>query len=306
MELEASAADLQPPPAEVNLAEELGKEKQRYPGASTWAPALIKKAIDGFVAWAAEDGDYKNLDYVPNLTVDTIDPAMPEGTITGFMQRRMHALARVQRHFLRVDRDPAFWDVDAPQRPRAATRARGALLVDKFMQDAAQEQAAAADWPSGTNELATDADATPRRAAAGTKGRPNFKSPAAGVDDELAETPLEPSDEPPSDKARHTKADETQQTTPASQAAVSYRRRPPVVYGLFVLRTSVFLPTVDAAKSDAAYVSFHVDLHFMDRHQSVWNALTVDIAVCFARDDHVSRLADFEPAPLVDDSDPDA
>jgi hypothetical protein len=38
----------------------------------------------------------------------------------------------------------------------------------------------------------------------------------------------------------------------------------------------------------------------------VWNALTVAVVVCLARDDMVSRLDDFEEAIVIEDSDPDA
>jgi hypothetical protein len=93
---------------------------------------------------------------------------------------------------------------------------------------------------------------------------------------------------------------------PDTPSELMYVRDPPVVYGLFILNSSVFLLTADAAKDDEAYVSFHVDMDFMDRHQSFWNALTVAIAVCMARDELMTRLDDFEELPKVEDSDPDA
>ncbi|KAF4126540.1 hypothetical protein GMORB2_0276 [Geosmithia morbida] len=92
--------------------------------------------------------------------------------------------------------------------------------------------------------------------------------------------------------------------TPSSEP--EYSRRPPVVYGLFIIGTSVFLLTADSSKGEDGYISFHVDINFSDNHQSVWNALTVAIAVCSARDELRSRLDDFDPASIEYDSDPDA
>ena len=87
---------------------------------------------------------------------------------------------------------------------------------------------------------------------------------------------------------------------------VRYRRKPPVIYGLFVLGTSVLILTADASKGANAYISFHLDISFADNHQSVWNALTIAAIVCAARDDLMTRTDDFVPLPLVEESDPDA
>lgn len=73
----------------------------------------------------------------------------------------------------------------------------------------------------------------------------------------------------------------------------------PVVYGLFVLNCSVVLLSVDSAKGDDAYVSFHVDMDLEDRHQSVWNALTVAVAVCLARDQLVRVVDAFDELPAA-------
>ncbi|OAA32441.1 hypothetical protein AAL_01773 [Moelleriella libera RCEF 2490] len=73
----------------------------------------------------------------------------------------------------------------------------------------------------------------------------------------------------------------------------------PVVYGLFVLNCSVVLLSVDSAKGDDAYVSFHVAMDLEDRHQSVWNALTVAVAVCLARNQLVRVVDAFEELPAA-------
>ncbi len=87
---------------------------------------------------------------------------------------------------------------------------------------------------------------------------------------------------------------------------VGYRRKPPVIYGLFVLGTSVLILTADASKGEEAYIRFHLDISFADSHQGVWNALTIAAIVCAARDDLMTRTDDFVPLPLVEESDPDA
>lgn len=93
---------------------------------------------------------------------------------------------------------------------------------------------------------------------------------------------------------------------PETPLKLTYRRPPPVVYGLFILNTTVLLLTVDSSKGDSAYVSFHVQTNLQDTHQSVWNALTLAMAVCLARDELRGRREDFEALPVEVESDPDA
>ncbi|UNI13466.1 hypothetical protein JDV02_000209 [Purpureocillium takamizusanense] len=244
------------------------------------APALIKKGISHYLSWAAEDGGYSSLHYVPNIIVENTDAGATEGDITGHIQRRMRALARVQREFLKIDRDDDFWDIDK-QRLSNPHLTDVELLLDKHMPEDEEEEEEEDTEEEGWQSAPEDS--------------------AARSDDET-KTPT---------KAGHTSLTESVEdgpTTPLSETldASQFRRRPPVVYGIFVLRTSVFILTVDAAKGDDAYVSFHVDVHFMDRHQSVWNALTVALVVCLARDELRTRLDDFEPADMPEESDPDA
>ncbi|KAK2594251.1 hypothetical protein QQS21_008030 [Conoideocrella luteorostrata] len=198
-------------------------------------PPLIKKSLDRYISWAAEDGNYSHLRFVPNMITAVLDATLEEHEITSLMEQRMRALATVQREFLRVDRDVNFWDaVNASYRHTNVSISDA--LVDKFL----------------------------------------------GIMNE--------------DSKRRAEGQEEE---------VIYRRKPPVVYGLFILRSSAFLLTVDSAKGYDAYVSFHVDMHFMDRHQSVWNALTVAIAVCLARDQLVERMEDFDEWPVLQESDSD-
>lgn len=89
-------------------------------------------------------------------------------------------------------------------------------------------------------------------------------------------------------------------------ATIEYRRPPPVVYGFFILNSLVFCLSADPAKGEDCPITFHVQIDFEDRHQSVWNALTVAIIVCLARDEMMTRLDEFEKVPTEVESDPDA
>jgi hypothetical protein len=87
----------------------------------------------------------------------------------------------------------------------------------------------------------------------------------------------------------------------------SSKRLPPVLYGLFIIHTMVLVLTVDSAKPpEEAQVSYHVEVNFNIPYQGVWNALTVAIPVCMARDDMRKRLGDFAMLAPVVESDPDA
>ncbi|OLN88011.1 hypothetical protein CCHL11_00475 [Colletotrichum chlorophyti] len=89
-------------------------------------------------------------------------------------------------------------------------------------------------------------------------------------------------------------------------AKTQYNRRPPVIYGLFVVNSSVMVLTIDSAKDgDDAYVSYQVEVGFSKRGQAVWNAITIAIVVCLARDAMMEMKKHFEPI-FGGDSDPDA
>ncbi|ODA77964.1 hypothetical protein RJ55_06567 [Drechmeria coniospora] len=267
------------------------------------APSLIKKSISKFISWAAEDGGYRHLRFIPNIVVDTIDADMGEGDITKTMERRMRALARVQREFLRLDGDGEFWKVDE-QRERHPGYSLRELLIEKYMaRDDEGEHASppscspSAEWAADEGRVSSKAPEEPGTSQ--VAGEP----PKADLDDGTrVKTEPDLGEEVPlfmSDKGH------VQPGPQDMQSEARYRRTPPVVYGLFILRTAVFLLTVDAAKGPTAYVSYHVDVHLMDRHQSVWNALTIALAVCLARDEMMTRVEDFEPEDLADESDPD-
>lgn len=279
-------------------------------------PTLIKKGLDKFLNWAAEDGGYSNLKAVPNIMTEIIDPGMREDEITSAMERRMRAMAKLQREFLRVERDPTFWDVEE-QRLKDPVSDMHSLLLEKYVgcDDDLNQPNSAALSEHLESQGDVDSDATPVKATVGHKQPANLtrnRSKIRGAESlNRNEQPnIKMEDEDTLKQFSPQGPTEHQQPSTAADtydmANRTYRRRPPVVYGLFILRTSVFLLTVDSAKGDTAYVSFHVDMHFTDRHQSVWNALTVAIAVCLARDQLMARLDEFDIASEVEESDPDA
>lgn len=70
--------------------------------------------------------------------------------------------------------------------------------------------------------------------------------------------------------------------------------QPPVLYGLFIVNTTLLVLTVDPAKGPSAHVSYQVEVNFSKQNQGVWNAITVGIVVCIARDDMMARKKFFE------------
>ncbi|KAK7397955.1 hypothetical protein QQX98_012672 [Neonectria punicea] len=286
-------------------------------------PGLIKCELGTYLSWAAQDGDFAHLRIVPNFITEVIDTTMEEAKITVYIQDRMRALARLQREFLRVDKDPQFWDVVKPN-----------IMVSPQVKLEPEDDTPTMDsWPrtmAGRHHSALEPDElsaeTPTRNRAvkledTPKSRRLFPCTATTAGDELGEYTLEDKHDAVIKTEDHkTPEAENEQTRNSSSPGSSpspngrpqtptrpnYRRHPPVVYGLFIINTTVLLLTVDASLDDSAYVSFHVQADFADQNQSVWNALTVAIAVCLARDELMSRISDFEELPVVVDSDPDA
>ncbi len=278
---------------------------------------MIKKGVDHFLSWAAEDGGYSHLRVVPNIITEVIDKKMQETDITELMQSRMRALARLQREFLRVDRDRSFWDVGNADAATAATSSVNdadattmeKLLIQKYLSPRGKRAGSRQRrHTSMDDELAAlppkDGTGTPVRDDAPKKRRA-FKSPSNELDELAQSSPTGPMSTPPSATREIKRL--TPHTPPDRDAApIQYRRKLPVVYGLFILNSSVLILTVDSAKGDDAYVSFHVETDFMSRRQSVWNALTIAIVACLARDELKQRVADFDAVDgPFNESDPD-
>ncbi|KAJ6780663.1 hypothetical protein PWT90_01323 [Aphanocladium album] len=300
-------------------------------------PAMIKDGVEKFLAWAAEDGGYSHLRVVPNIITEIVDMELRESDITAFLQGRMRALARLQREFLREDRDPNFWagtsglggaDAEYDDEARCAAADRNEMLLQRYLSPRKNRGYNSRRKVLGRrrrsdhsmeDELAgaaPDSD-TPSKSGAAFKRRRTFASPTNDLD-ELSKAGDSSSDmhsSPPSERREAKRLFSSPSTTgtghsssgsPTSAAPIKYRRRPPVVYGLFILNSSVLILTVDSSLDDTAYVSFHVETDFMEQHQSVWNALTLAMVSCLARDQLRERSEDFEPQEAgEDESDPD-
>lgn len=73
-----------------------------------------------------------------------------------------------------------------------------------------------------------------------------------------------------------------------------WTERPPVLYGLFIINTVLMVLTVDPTKGPDAHVSYQVEVSLNQQNQGVWNAITIAIVVCLARDGMVARRKYFE------------
>lgn len=305
------------------------------------AAGIIKDRFDEILHWAARDGGYDKLKYVPNIVAEVVEAPEVQSEIVGWMTARMTALVRLQQEFLREDRDDDFWDSTYPtlmgsgRKKWGSSRKSGRSRLRVGFKRGTDTRPQTPDLDFGDVKTESpDTMATPQASEFGSSKRQLFKKRkviAADIgfdgtgDVASPQTTREPmiKTESPDDATpraikpvtERTKSDIVTPTRPISTALlhktppssdVKYRRKPPVVYGLFILGTSVLILTADASKGSTAYVSFHLDISFADSHQSVWNALTVATIACVARDELMTRIEDFELAPQVYESDPDA
>ncbi|UKZ59607.1 uncharacterized protein TrAtP1_000908 [Trichoderma atroviride] len=68
-------------------------------------PLMIKKALDKFIRWAAEDGGYNHLQYTLNVLVEILDKDVEQADLTSIIEARMNALARLHRKNLVIDQN---------------------------------------------------------------------------------------------------------------------------------------------------------------------------------------------------------
>lgn len=278
------------------------------------APRIIEKEFNKYADWAARDGSYDHLRVVPSVLTEIIDDDVSADDMIDWMKQRMKIFARLQRNFLRHRHmhDLPFPTQYRPAQPGSTAGANPTGLISP-----GQSLGSSPSLMVKMSALDDDDDlVTPTKGQTGTKRGFPFQTPPMTDVDELSE----PASDLPSKR---------QKTAPShndgsSQKAVKFapptvighsdypyqrpnRQTPPVIYGLFILKTTVFLLTMDSGKGDNGYVSFHLDLDFEDEHQSVWNALTVAMVICLARDELLPRVGDFFPKPARRDSgDPDA
>ncbi|KAI8679572.1 hypothetical protein NCS57_00235500 [Fusarium keratoplasticum] len=295
-------------------------------------PHLIKRELDKYISWAAQDADYAHLRIVPNIMTEVVDTTMSEYDITEYIQGRMRSLAKLQREFLREDSNPRFWDVLKPS-----------IMASPMIKVEPDDcLPALGRWSASTeirrnphlwiNELSPETPCPDRK----VKVESELESPRLGGVDvdkliqhhkkgrkKMADSRREKDRQKPAEKKKSTNPP-AQAKTPSREPSPTrshsppspvepqtppkhtYRRHPPVVYGLFILNTSVLLLTTDSSKGSDTYVSFQVQFDFQEENQSVWNALTSAIAVCLARDELRTRAGDFEELPCLSESDPDA
>ncbi|QPC79562.1 hypothetical protein HYE68_010314 [Fusarium pseudograminearum] len=267
------------------------------------APQHIKRELDRYLNWAAQDGGYMHLRIVPNIMTEVIDTAIPENEITDYISKRMRLLAKLQREFLRADRNSQFWDVVKPsifKSPKNTTDPKIKIEID-------DRSPSCTRWLTPAESLASPHPHVERVSTivesheVDIKVEPGLKSPSIFATAQAFEaTRISKVSSPPySSPSPPTSG-------PKTPPERTYTRHPPVVYGLFILNTSVLVLTTDSSRGPDSYVSFHVQVDFFDEHQGVWNALTIALVACLARDELRTRLTDFEELPVVEDSDPDA
>ncbi|EHK24891.1 uncharacterized protein TRIVIDRAFT_54591 [Trichoderma virens Gv29-8] len=246
-------------------------------------PLMIKKSLDKYLSWAAEDGGYSHLKYIPNITVEIVDKTgegLEEHQLTAFVGMRMRQLAQSHRELLAIkaeqEENSADMDIDREllRRPVIKPESHGETSV----------------IDSGDDEPTTKQ---------GNKARDRVYVKLEDEEEEkqtiIKKELFDDSDD-----------DITMADIPMAPTT-SYLRPPPVVFGFFIVSTSVILLTADSSKEDADMkLNYHVDLDFQNRSLGVWNALTVAIATCLARDDMMKRMGDFEEEIYVEESDPDA
>jgi len=292
------------------------QKRLRYRGAR-----LITDTIENLIDWAARDGGYEKRRMLPNVVVEMVDVDGKEEDIVEAVTTHMRSLIKKHREYYRVDRKPNFWnhaDLRFTQMTplgRTLKRKRSMCLKRKRPLSVTPELDFEDDLASEQPEYAVE---TPkylrkrRRCGSSRKSLaddvPKWDKAKPSIETDTPDPWLTPhnvsvkvedlsEDSSPYMIPRYTRS-------PTSDVAMS--RRCPVVYGLYVLGLTVVVVTADAEKGVNAPISFQVDCRFDDKHQNVWNALTIATVVCLARDELMSRIDDFEEVDTTYDSDPDA
>lgn len=284
---------------------------------------MIKKALAKFIRWAAEDGGYNHLQYIPNVLVEILDKSTEQADLTSIIEERMNALARLHRKALAVDQNVTeSMDID-----------RQVELQIKSEAEASDEQQRQ-PLKQGGRLWGKLSSSIMSKLLGLIRFRPIIKPESQGetkvIDDEDEEQTSIGERKQIEDRIVKTEEDKKlnikpesfeddismkdiplAQTIPSQSpllpSPLPFRRPPPVIFGFFVISTTVCLFTVDSSKDEPSMnLSLHLDMNFHDQSQSVWNALTVAIVACLARDDMMTRMDDFEEQRVVEESDVDA
>lgn len=207
---------------------------------------LIRKELEEYAKWAAQDGGYDDLDIIPNLIVDSVDITAGSEEIEEYMQSCMQELAAKHRKYWRIERvaDAEAWKLPFAEYPEVKVE---------------------------TTE-------------------PDGVQPIPEPGGNITAIKIEDGDKP----------------LPCVEG-VRYTQRPPVLYGIFVIHHSAIVLSMDSFKEGkAALVSYQVEAGFNVQYQGVWNAITMAIIICLARDHMVTMANDFVQLVGSPDSDPDA
>ncbi|KAH8125625.1 hypothetical protein ACSS6W_001367 [Trichoderma asperelloides] len=286
---------------------------------------MIKKALDKFIRWAAEDGGYNHLKYTPNIIVEVIDRDAEESDLTGFIEARMKALARLHRKILAINQDVAEdMDIDKEVEMQIKSEAEAS---DEQQRQLLEERGRS--WGRFGSRIMS-------KLLGLIRFRPIIKPESHGEtkvidsdDDEqktvekgkqtvdLVSVKMEEDEKPVVKTECFAEDDISMKGIAHAQpvfspslllpSTLSFRRPPPVIYGFFIVSSTVFLFTADSSKDEPSMnLSLLLDINFQDQGQSVWNALTVAIVACLARDDMMTRMEDFEEEGVVEESDVDA
>ncbi|OTA04690.1 hypothetical protein A9Z42_0052880 [Trichoderma parareesei] len=309
-------------------------------GLRSKAPQMIKKSLEKFLNWAAEDGGYRHLEYLPNIIVEIVDRQREDMPQTAaFVEMRMRDLARKHRQKLAIKPEKEEGEVEGDvdmeverqirgeaeasneeqQKKQATTttttsrsrswRMFGSRVMDRLFRLIGRRSVIKPEYHGETSVIESDAD---------EPMTPETDDPAGGPvnvkqedDDEDEEIRVAIKRELHSESEDDIAMADIPLASPSAANSASlptlYRRQPPVIFGFFIVGAEVMLLTADSSKDEAAMnLSLQVTLNFEDRSLSIWNALTVAIVVCLARDDMMQRMDDFEETRVVEESDPDA
>jgi hypothetical protein len=250
------------------------------------ASGHIKKELETYLKWAACDGGYDKLNILSNIMVEAVDIKLGRNRIVPYMDERMRAMACQHRRFWRIghEEDAESSDDDEEGAP---------LLPILELNPEKENTEHGKDETDGTGEIQQSGEDLERDLSAGNrseKAQPEKKRfeirPKGGNSDDRSQARAE--------------------ATVGKMDLDQYNEPPPVLYGIFIVNRTVVVLTIDPAKGKRAYVSLQVEINFQRRNQGVWNAITIAIVVCMARDEMIQRKKYFVPMKEESDDDPDA
>ncbi|ROT39441.1 hypothetical protein SODALDRAFT_310937 [Sodiomyces alkalinus F11] len=241
------------------------------------APPLILRELEEYAKWAAQDGGYDNLDIIPNIVIDIVDTTKSSVELEQYMQHRLASLAARHRKYWRIDSpaDDGFAD-HRPAVPGRSSTSEATPWNRRFRDPGSAVTRNELSTAEARTALDNDSDARSDAASGERIGEPEVEIKIE--DDELF-----------------------------ARLELRYTQRPPVLYGMFIIHSTVLVLSTDSAKEDKdATVSYQVEVAFNVKDQGVWNAITIAIVICLARDNMVTMANDFVQLVGSPQSDPDA